>query len=132
MRTKTIEVSEYVYDRLETQSNLNNLKFSDLIEIGLELYLDKKLHEWRKSKNYPKIVLRKLMGWDDFLDHTSALLQFYLHHAEVTFNEDSIKIYVDNSFAYDGIKQDMSKLKESLKSFYKKDLDVTLFLEYHD
>jgi len=132
MRTKTIEVSEYIYDRLNTQSIINNLKISDLIEIGLDLYLDEKLPEWRRSKNYPKIVLRKLMGWDDFLDYTSALLRFHLHYAEVTFNEDSIKIYIDSSFAYEQLKQYMPKLKESLKSFYKKDLDVTLVLEYHD
>ena len=118
MRTKTIEVSEYAYERLDSLRYVHDLSISAIVEIAVD-YLETE-HKWPDNK------------WEDFLESTSPILHFVLHSSQVFFDNNTLKIYPVSSFAYQQLKQNMSKLKDSLKSFYKKDLDVTLVLEYHD
>ena len=118
MKTKTIEVSEYVYERLDGLSLAHELSIAAVIDIGLD-YLETK-YKWPNNR------------WEDFLDQTYPLLQFCLNNATAIFRGGHLTIYVTHSFAYDQVTQNWSKLKESLNNFYKKDFNVTLALEHND
>jgi hypothetical protein len=118
MGTKIIEVSEYAYERLDSLSYAHDLSISALVEIGVN-YLESE-NKWCDNQ------------WEDFLESTSPILHFVLHSSQVFFDNNNLKIYPVSSFAYQQLKQNISKLKDSLKSFYKKDFNVTLVLEHHD
>ena len=115
---KTVAISEDVFDRLNRLSVTNDVSIAKLVDLGLD-YLETK-------------YIGYVGTWDEFLEYTSPLLQFFLHDAIWHSDEGDFFIAVNNKYAYQQLKIHKHHLEESLKSFYRKDYSVSISMVNDD
>ena len=67
-----------------------------------------------------------LNRWEEFIESTSAILQFALHTAEARIEENVLYIHAGQNFTFEQLQSNIETLKKSLNAFYGIDISVQL------